>query len=139
METKKTLKSKKVGLIFGRKIDDIKSAIIELKRKGYEPVLFGWEGYDVDSIESYTQSLPPADGMDCINLFLSAKDFAFKKIGKKTIGAVANCHTIPVIWDWDLTNKQWENLFDFEAQRDYVDDIVQRRYKTLYGTKDTNI
>ena len=67
------------------------------------------------------------------------KGGSFKKIGKKTIGAVANCHTIPVIWDWDLTNKQWENLFDFEAQRDYVDDIVQRRYKTLYGTKDTNI
>jgi hypothetical protein len=110
-----------------------------MENKGYEPLLIGWEGYDIDSVESYTQPLPTNDGMDCINLFLSAKDFGFKKIGKRTIGAVANCHTIPTIWDWDLTNKEWESLLDFEIQKDYVDDIVQRRYLQTYGTEDTNI
>lgn len=138
METTKKA-TKKIGLIFGRKVDDIKSAIIQMEKKGYEPVLFGWEGYDVDEVESHTQPLPKVDGADCINLFLSAKDFAFSKIGKRTIGAVANCHTIPVIWDWNLTNKQWEELFNFEAEKDWVDDIVQRRYKELNGTKDSDI
>ena len=141
METtiNKTTKNK-VGLIFGHKLDDMVHAIHKMETLGFEPVVVTWDRYGdkFDKIETHTQPTPQSQGMDCMNLFLHSKDLAFTKLKRRKIGAVANCHTIPTLWDWNLTNSDWEKLFDFEAHSDYVDDVIQKRYKELYGTKDSN-
>ncbi len=142
MTTKKTTKSKKLGLIFGHKLGDMAHAVNKMETLGYEPVLVTWDRYKDNFNEFdytiWTQPTPSHQGMDCMNLFLKSKDLALTKLKRKSIGAVANCHTIPTLWDWDLTNKEWETLFDFELHKDYVDDVIQRRYKELYGTKDSD-
>jgi len=138
-ETKKTTKNK-IGLVFGHKPDDMAHAITKMEMLGFEPMVITWPRYEYifQGQTAYAQPTPENQGMDCINLFLLAKELAFEKIGKRKIGAVANCHTKPTLWDWDLTNEQWEKLFDFGKQMRYVDEIVEERYKELYGTKDSD-
>ena len=138
-EIKKTTKNK-IGLVFGHKADDMAHAIGKVQSLGLEPVVITWPRYEelFEGVETHSQSTPENQGMDCINLFLLAKDLAFKSLKKRKIGAVANCHTKPTLWDWDLTNEQWEKLFDFGKQMRYVDEIVEERYKELYGTKDSD-
>ena len=139
-EIKKTTKNK-IGLVFGHKADDMAAAITKMEYEmGLEPIIVTWPRYEhiFQGHTSYAQPTPENQGMDCINLFLLSKDLAFEKIGKRKIGAVANCHTKPTLWDWDLTNDQWKELFDFGKQMRYVDEIVEERYKELYGTKDSD-
>ena len=140
METTKTTKSKKVGLVFGHKPDDMAHAIAKMEKLGFEAVVVTWPRYEdvFEGYEVHSQKTPETQGMDCINLFLHSKDLAFISLKKREIGAVANCHTEPTLWDWSLTNKEWDKLFDFGVQKRYVNEIVEERYKELYGTKDSD-
>lgn len=137
--TKKTTKSK-VGLIFGHKLDDMAHAIHKVQSLGLEAVVVTWDRYSdkFNDVETHTQPTPQNQGMDCMNLFLHSKDLAFTKLKRRNIGVIVNCHTIPTLWDWNLTNKEWETLFDFENHKDFVADVIQRRYEELYGTKDSD-
>ena len=45
MTTKKTTKSKKLGLIFGHKLGDMAHAVNKMETLGYEPVLVTWDRY----------------------------------------------------------------------------------------------
>ena len=133
METTKKINNK-IGLVFGHKIEDMNEAISKIEALGLEPIVVTWLRYDKEfpNHKTYSQATPPNQGMDCINLFLVAKELAFEKIGKKEIGAVANCHTTPTIWNWDLSLSDWKKLFDFGPEKRYVDELVNNRYNTLF-------
>lgn len=132
MEKIKT--TNKIALIFGHKLDDMAHGIAKVEEMGLEPVIVSWPGIGdkFTQHENHIQATPQNQGMDCINLFLASKEFAWSKLKKRSIGAVVNCHTIPNLYDWKLTNDEWKLLFDFPSQKDYVDDIIKRRYKELF-------
>lgn len=140
METTTKKTTKKIGLVFGHKPDDMAHAITKMEMMGFEPLIVTWPRYEYifQGHLPIVQPTPENQGMDCINLFLLSKDLAFKSLKGGKIGAVANCHTEPTLWDWDLTNKEWEKLFDFGVQKRYVKEIVEERYEELYGTKDSD-
>jgi len=133
METTKTIKNK-VGLVFGHKPEDMQLAIKQMESMGFEPIVVTWLRYDTlfPNHKTYSQATPPNQGMDCINLFLMAKDLAFEKLGKREIGAVANNHTTPTMWHWDLSTSDWKKLFDFGPEKRYVHELVEERYNTLF-------
>jgi hypothetical protein len=130
----------KLGIVFGHKLNDMAEAITLLESKGYEAWVITWDRYSDRFVHTtYTQPTPESQGMDCMNLVLKSAELMFEKTKGRKIGAIANCHTIPTLWDFDLSLSQWKELFDFHNHKDYVNDVVQRRYKELYGAEDTNI
>ena len=137
--TKKQTKSK-LGIVFGHKLDDMAHAIKALEDLGLEAWVITWDKYSDRFIHTtYSQPTPESQGMDCMNLVLKSTELMFEKTKGRKIGAIANCHTIPTLWDFDLSLSEWKALFDFHNHKDYVDDVVRRRYKELYGAEDTNI
>ena len=135
--------SKPLGVVFGHKIEDMKVSIAKFEEEGLEPFIVTWPRYET-SFEGYTthiQKTPENQGMDCINLVHHSADFLFKLLkayySDRVIGKIANHHTKPTIWEWDLTNEQWEDLFDFNPnQKVKVDEVVQSLRKLNYLTKE---
>lgn len=125
--------TKKLGVVFGHKLDDMAHAIEKLERDGLDVWIVTWDRYKdkFQDYKVYTQSTPSHQGMDCMNLVLASKELLFSKVKKERIQTIINCHTIPSVWDFGLTTKQWQELFNFESHKDYVDDVIQRRYKEL--------
>jgi hypothetical protein len=130
METTTKTPKNKVGLVFGHKVEDMKESISKMESLGFEPVVVTWLRYDKEfpNHKTYSQATPPNQGMDCINLFLLSKELAFEKLGKREIGAVANHHTTPTLWNWDLSLSDWKKLFDFGPVKRNVSEVVVERY-----------
>lgn len=133
MKEKTTKINKKLGVVFGHKLGDMAHAVSKLERDGLDVWIITWDRYKDNFSEFdytiYSQPTPELQGMDCMNLVLASKDLLFSKVKKERIKTIINCHTIPSVWDFDLTTKEWKELFNFEAHKDYVDDVIQRRYK----------
>jgi hypothetical protein len=142
MTKKKTNKvSKPIGVVFGHKVDDMKESIKVFEDRGLEPVIITWPRYegDFEGYEVHTQKTPESQGMDCINLVHHSVKLLFEVLDNSVIGAIANNHTRPIIWDWDLTNEEWKELLDFNPnQKTYVDGLIISRYEELYGIKDSD-
>ena len=128
MTTKKT--TNKLGIVFGRKISDMKEAIKTLEGNGLDVWVITWDGLEDNFTQTtYTQPNVQKDGMDCMNAVLKSAELLFKKVGKKSIHSIANCHTIPTIWDFDLTTAEWKELFNIDWDtKDYVDDVIRAKY-----------
>ena len=142
METTTTIKKttkNNLGIVFGHNPSDMAHAIKALKDKDLEVWVITWDRYSdifVD-VQTYSQKTPENQGMDCLNLVHKSAELMFDKIKNRKVEAIANCHTIPTIWDFDLTTKEWKELFAFEpTEKDYADDLIRTRYTQLYGTKD---
>jgi hypothetical protein len=133
METMKTT-TNKIALIFGHKLDDMAHSIAKAEELNLQPVVVSWYGFDekLSQHEVHIQATPQNQGMDCMNLFLASKELAWKKLKKRSIGVVFNCHTIAKMYDWELTNDEWKLLFDFPSHKRYVDDVILERYEELF-------
>jgi hypothetical protein len=147
MTKKKSKKQNRLltGVVFGHKVEDMKESIQKMHDLGVEPIVVTWERYSQDfwgSEKVFVQKTPEFQGMDCINLFAKSVEFMWSIIedDNRVIGAIANNHTKPTLWNWNLTNEEWKTLLDFNPnQKRYVDELIEERYNQFYGTKDSDI
>ena len=137
--------NKPLGVVFGHKVEDMKVSIKQFEKDGLEPFIVTWPRYE-NEFEGHTphiQKTPENQGMDCINLLHHSADFLFKLIdayySDRVIGKIANHHTKPTIWDFELLRGQWKDLFDFNPNlKVNADELINKRYETLYGIEDIN-
>jgi hypothetical protein len=60
-------------------------------------------------------------------------------LGDRVIGVIANHHTRPTLWNWNLKREEWKTLLDFNPnQKRYVHELIEERYNQFYGTKDSD-
>lgn len=136
---------KPIAVVIGHKVEDMKYMIEQYNNSDCDVYLSTWARYqdefDCEAGKGFIQNTPLNQGMDCLNLVLTALKPIFYAIPKnKKIKSIGNCHTHPIAWDYDLTCEEWETLFDIDPKtKEYVNDIVTRRYKELYGTEDSDI
>lgn len=142
METKKKTKvNKSVGVVFGHKVEDMKVSIERIEGLGLIPLIVTWPRYEneFDNYEVLIQKTPEHQGMDCINLVHKSAQLLFQNLGDRNIYVIANHHTKPTLWNWELTNEEWQSLFDFNPnQKRYVDELIEERYNQFYGIKDSD-
>lgn len=147
LKTNKMTKKKKkpirmlTGVVFGHKVDDMKESIKKMEDIGVEPIVVTWPRYenDFNGYEVYTQPTPPSQGTDCINLFSKSIELMWEVLDQRVIGAIANNHTRPTLWNWNLTREEWKTLLDFNPnQKVNVDELIEERYNQFYGTKDSD-
>ena len=136
---------KEISVVIGHKVEDMKYMIDRYTESGSDVLVSTWPRYadefDLEAGKGFVQKTPEKQGQDCLNLVLTALKPIFYAVPKdKKIRSIGNCHTHPIAWDYDLTCEEWEKLFDVDPNtKEYVNDIVVRRYKELYGTEDINI
>lgn len=143
MKKNKTKKVSRLltGVVFGHKVEDMKESIKKMEEIGVEPIVITWPRYELDfeGYEVYVQKTPETQGMDCINLFSKSVEFMWEVLGDRVIGGIANNHTRPTLWDWNLQNEEWKTLLDFNPnQKRYVHELIEERYNQFYGTKDSD-
>jgi len=137
---------KPIAVVIGHKVEDMKYMIDRYTESGCDVLLSTWPRYQnefptIGVGKGFIQKTPEKQGQDCLNLVLTALKLIFYAVPKdQKIRSIGNCHTHPITWDYDLTCEEWEKLFDIDPNtKDYVNDIVVRRYKELYGTEDSDI
>ena len=144
MTKKKSKKQNRLltGVVFGHKVEDMHESIKKLEEIGVEPIVITWPRYadDFDGYEVHYQKTPEFQGTDCINLVSKSIELLWEVLGDRVIGAIANNHTRPTLWNWNLTKEEWKTLLDFNPnQKVNVDKLIEERYNQFYGTKDSDI
>ena len=99
------------------------------------------EEFDLEVGKGFVQQRPPMIGVDCLKLVLAALKPIFYAVPNNTkIHSIGSCFTEATTWDYNLTCEEWEKLFDIEPDtKEYVKDLIEKRYKELYGTEDSDI
>ena len=136
---KEVISSNALGVIFGHKIEDMKASIQKFEEEGLDIVVITWPKYwlDFDGYEVHTQKTPINQGTDCIKLVKKSAELLFKVLEGRTIGKIANNHTVPTIWEWNLPNDEWKDLFDYNDEvRVNADELIQDRRKLFSPTKE---
>lgn len=136
---------KDIAVVIGHNVKDMQYMIEQYTNSNCDVLVSTWPRYqhefELEEGKGFIQKTPEKQGQDCLNLVLTALKPIFYAIPKdKRIRSIGNCHTHPIAWDYNLTCEEWETLFDIDPNtKDYVNDIVVRRYKELYGTEDSDI
>ena len=141
LNKKEVISTNGLGVVFGHKVDDMKDSIAQFEKDGLDIVVITWPKYwlDFDGYEVHTQKTPINQGTDCIKLVKNSAELLFKVLNGRAIGKIANNHTVPTVWDWELLTGQWKDIFDYNAEvRVNANELITKRYETLYGIEDIN-
>jgi len=136
---------KTISVVIGHDVPAMKYMIERYKESNCDVLVSTFERYadefDLEEGKGFIQQRPPMIGVDCLKLVLATLKPIFYAVPKdRTIQSIGSCFTEATTWDYGLTCEEWEKLFDVDPNtKDYVKDLIERRYKELYGTEDSNI
>ena len=136
---------KPIAVVIGHDVPAMKYMIDRYTESNCDVLVSTFERYaeefDLEVGKGFVQQRPPMIGVDCLKLVLAALKPIFYAVTKgRTIQSIGSCFTEATTWDYNLTCEEWEKLFDIEPDtKEYVKDLIEKRYKELYGTEDSDI